>query len=255
MKKVIVLFLLFVSSAFVFSQGTEAVADATKITLVIPTEDQSEIYSIAWSPDGKYIASAANPVSASSLYRISLWDAQTGELIRTLKGHTDVIWSVAFSPDGKYLASGSADRTLRLWNIRTGELVEPFKDFVCHDGTVSFVTFDKNGNFIATGSKDGTMKFWDMYTGEMCAEFTGHTDTIASIAYSNRFMASASWDNTINLYYTFGTQKIVDTLKGHSDKVFGVSWSPDGKLLASGSKDSTIKIWEINARSDIQTLT
>src|SRR5437899_2159842 len=77
----------------------------------------SWITRIAWSPDGKMLA------SPSADKTIRLWNAQTGRYLRTLKGHSDFIYSVAWSPDGLMLASSSADRTIRLWDVQTEQLL------------------------------------------------------------------------------------------------------------------------------------
>src|SRR6185437_1200956 len=86
------------------------------------------VHALAFSPDGKVLASGTGEFARPEMsqvrqYRVQLWDPQTGELKRTLSGHSGPVWSVAFSPDGRLLASGSYDRTIRLWSVRTGELL------------------------------------------------------------------------------------------------------------------------------------
>ena len=88
-----------------------------------------------------------------------MWDANTGEHLQTLTGHTDWVSSVAFSPDGNKIASGSYDRTIRLWNAHTGEQLQTLTG---HTGWVRSVAFSPDGNKIASGSADGTVLLWEL---------------------------------------------------------------------------------------------
>ncbi len=104
------------------------------------------INSVAFSPDGKRIAS-------DCLFRhIKLWDAQSGKELMTLKGHSAVVTSVAFSPDGQWIASGSWDKTIKLWDVQTGKELKSFP----HSGPVQSVAYRPDGQWIASGSADGS---------------------------------------------------------------------------------------------------
>ena len=116
------------------------------------------IESVAFSPDGKCIA------SGSSDKTIWLWDAETGEQLRSpLKGHEDWVLSVAFSPDSKCIVSGSYDKTIRLWDVETGEqLRSPLEG---HEDRVRSVAFSLDSKRIVSSS-DNTIRLWDVETGE-----------------------------------------------------------------------------------------
>ncbi|KAG6329739.1 hypothetical protein ID866_9350 [Astraeus odoratus] len=199
----------------------------------------SGVSSVAFSPDGKRIA------SGSSDNTICLWDGETGlQLASPLKGHTSVS-SVAFSPDGKRIASGSKDKTICLWDAETGlQLVSPLKG---HTSGVSSVAFSPDGKRIASGSSDNTICLWDGETGvQLASPLKGHTSSVTSVAFSpdGKRIVSGAWDNTICLWDADTGVQLASPLKGHTHWVTSVAFSPDGKRIASGSSDNTICLWD-----------
>ncbi len=195
---------------------------------------------IAWSPDGKILA------SPSVDQTIRLWDAQTGQHLRTLEGHSNSVISVAWSPDGKTLASGADDKTIRFWDAQTGRTLRTLKG---HSNRVNGIAWSPDGKTLASGADDKTIRLWDAQTGRHLRTLKGHSNSVSSVTWSpdgkTLASSSSSEDKTIRLWNAQVGQ-LLRTLEGHSDCVFSVAWSLDGKTLASGSIDKTIRIWNLD---------
>jgi WD40 repeat protein/serine/threonine protein kinase len=170
--------------------------------------------------------------------------------LRTLKGHTGQVFSVAFDPDGSRLASASADGTIKVWDVASGQELRELKG---HIGQVSSVAFSPDGSRLASAS-DETIKIWDAARGQVLRTLKGHTGDVQSVTFSpdGRRLASASVDNTIKVW-DLARGNEPRTLKGHTGAVLSVAFSPDGSRLASASYDGTIKLW--NTANGHQLLT
>jgi WD40 repeat protein len=206
-------------------------ADSMKI---IPTG--APVRAVAFSPDSRRVATAEGDHTAR------LWDADTGKLLHTLTGHTDMVLGVAFSPDGHRLASGSSDKSVRLWDADTGQ---PMRTLSGHTDIVTSVAFSPDGHRVASGSADHTTRLWNADTGQPLRMLSGHTAMVMSVAFSpdGHRLASGSADHTTRLWNADTGQPLGDPLTGHSDDiVFGVAFSPDGQRLATASAGQ-IQLW------------
>jgi WD40 repeat protein len=199
-----------------------------------------QVHSVAFSLDGKTIA------SASADNTIKLWSLD-GKDQKTLGEHKDGVFSVAFSPEGQMIASASADNTVNLWSV-DGKLLRSLK----HMAVVFSVAFSPDGKTIASASADNTVNLWSI-DGKPLRSLPQNAPVI-SVAFSpdGKTIASGCWDNTVKLWSVDG--KLLNTFKGHTDKVSSVAFSPDGKTIASASYDNTVKLWSVDGKP-LNTLT
>jgi len=205
------------------------------------------LYAATLSPDRNMLAvggySATNSIRIHSL--------RSGEVIRLLKGHTDVILALAFSPDGNLLASGSYDKTVRIWDVASGECKRILKG---HTNSVSSVAFSPDGSGLVSASYDKTLRLWDIGRAEQDrAEsvsnivMNNHAKEINCASYSpdGKYIASGSDDNTIGLWDgKNGT--FLKTLRKYNGGVFTVSFNPDStKLVAAGTGDFKALVFSV----------
>jgi WD40 repeat protein len=205
------------------------------------------VRSVAFSPDGRRIA------SASGDWTVCVWDSDSGCELARLIGHEDGVTSVAFCPDGCWIASGSDDKTVALWEPASGiELVS----MTGHEWPVTSVAFSPDGGRVASGSVDGTVRVWDTTTGAQLAVLLGHQHLINSVCYSpdGTRIVSGSLDNVVRVCdATSGFQLAV--LRGHKNSVNSVSYSPDGTRIVSGSADKTVRVWDAGSGDELARLT
>ncbi|KAL5504548.1 hypothetical protein ACEPAH_7209 [Sanghuangporus vaninii] len=199
------------------------------------------VYSVAFSPDGKRIASGSRDRT------ILVWDADSGEIVSgPYKGHTDWVNSVAFSPDGKRVASGSDDRTICVWDVDGGVLaLGPLEG---HTGKVLSVAFSPDGKCIASGSSDETIRVWDADSGKAVSDpFEGHTDWVNAVVFSpdGKCIVSGSGDKSIRVWDAESGKVVAGPFEGHCDGVRSVDFSQDGAHIVSGSLDKMICVWDI----------
>jgi len=205
-------------------------------------------------------------VSASEDATIKVWDFETGDFERTLKGHTDSVQDVSLDREGKLLASCSADMAVKLWDFSTYECVKTMHG---HDHNVSSVTFLPTSDYILTSSRDKTMKMWEVATGFCVRTYTGHRDWVRMVRVSldGSLLASCSNDQTIRIWMASGKDTKCE-LRDHDHVVECIAWAPEaasqsineaaaaadnknsashpGPFLASGSRDKTIRVWDVS---------
>lgn len=212
----------------------------------IPTANLTGVNSIAFSPDGRTLASASRDGT------INLWELNTAKVKIILRGHNQGVNSVAFSPDGQTIASGGEDHTIKLWDVNTGEENHTLQG---HQAWVSAVAFSPDGKTLISSSFDNTIKLWDLATDKVRHTLKGHSGWVFSIAVSSRspVIASSGFDKTIKIWQ-MKTGELLRTLPSPEEKVFALAISPDGEILASGGGDGTIHLWRLRSGKLLRTL-
>jgi WD40 repeat protein/serine/threonine protein kinase len=199
----------------------------------------------ATSHDGKLLAVPCGNLAV-------LFDAQTGERLKTVSAHTGRVICVAFSPDGKFLATGAGDGeyTAKVWNLKTGDCLA-----TCfgHKSHIYHVSFDQDSSRLLTASADRTGRMWEVNSGKQIFVLEGHSDSVTQCAFhlNGKLLVSSSLDETVRIWDA-ETGKEQQCLRGHTMKVQRVVFSPDGKTLASGSEREVI-LWNTDTWEKTQT--
>jgi WD40 repeat protein len=151
------------------------------------------VHGIALSADGKM------SVTGSYDGIVRVWDNETGQELKRLRGHKDRVWHVAISPDGKLAASGGRESSVRLWDVRTGREV---REFAGHTLGTHGLCFSPDGRRLVSGGYDGTARLWDVRTGPQLHVFEGHTGAVCDVAFSpdGRSLASVGSDRTVRVW-------------------------------------------------------
>jgi WD40 repeat protein len=190
------------------------------------------IKAVAWSPDGRRVATASMDGT------VGVWDAGSGKSVTTPLKHRGGVLAVAWSPDGRRLATAS-NETVQVWDAVSGRAATlPLK----HRGEVKAVVWSPDGTRVATASVDGTARVWDAVSGQAVAPPLAHQDEIKAVAWSpdGTRLATASNDQTARVWDAVSGEAMLV----HQDEVRAVAWSPDGKLLATASADETARVWD-----------
>jgi WD40 repeat protein len=216
---------------------------------------QSEVTAVAFSADGKRV------LTGEAGEQAILWDARTGQQLRTFKGHRGLISSVAFSPDGKTILTGAWDNTAILWDADRGTKLRTIDVharglslFFPDKHYVNSVAFSPDGKSVLTGSWDCTAVLTSLTTGKELT-FKGHEDFVTAVAFSPDGRSVLTGARTGGaILWDISTGKQLRTFEGKEREATAVAFSPDEKLLATGYEDGTAITWDTTTGSRAATL-
>ncbi|HEX6778959.1 MAG TPA: protein kinase [Ktedonobacterales bacterium] len=212
--------------------------------------------SVAWSPDGRRIASGSGNNNGD--YTVQVWDAVSGATAVTYSRHPSNVYSVAWSPNGRQIVSGSQDHTAQVWDASNGNYLLTYSG---HSDAVYTAAWSPDGKHIASAGRDDTVQVWDASSASNSYTYTNHHSFVHSALWSKNGarIASASGDDQLDLDNSVQVWDALSggnrvTYSGHPKPVIAVAWSPDNTRLASSGLDQTIQVWRAADGSLLLTL-
>ncbi len=221
--------------------------ESLKQILEKPIETQAYVNAIAFSPDGKFIATGTvdrvdlNP-NREALITAKIWEVKSGKLISTLN-QSNSVNALAFSPDGELIVTASADGTAQVWQTANGAKVEPS---LTHKGAILDVAFSSDGKSVATASLDKTAALWQVGSDRSIQFRHEQAVTAVSLSQDGKRIVTASTDKMVRVWSASG--KVIAYIP-HEDFVTAVAFKPrpkeDEDLIATASLDNKAYLWKI----------
>lgn len=219
-------------------------------TLYVCNGHSSRITALAWSPDGKRIASASYDKT------VQLWNASNGQHLLTYRSHLQRVYALAWSPDSTRIVSGGDDIKILLWDADTGKTLSIFSG---HNAPVRAIAWSPMGNTIASAGEDALVQVWDAGTCNVLHVHRNHTGIVNALSWSpdSKYLVSGGTDKEVlvsaalpdqqkrSIFRTIflSTNPIQKRLSGQAGHINALSWSPDGHYIAGAGSNSQLIIW------------
>ena len=214
---------------------------------------KGRVTSVAFSPDGKLLASAATCFNHPRDDRVVLWNVKRKEPITTLHYGREGPYTISFSPDGRLLAAGTW-KGVDLWDVEKRQRIATLH----HDNAVYSVSFSPDGKLLATGSSDKMIDIWDVRKRERILTLIGDksktktpNSVIVCFSPDGKLLASGSYDIKL---WDVEKRKCIATLTQHAGAVNSIAFSPDGRLLAAGAWEGEVQLWDVEKKERVATL-
>lgn len=209
-----------------------SVADGRHMKTLVRTKDA--VFAVTWSPDGKSIASGGADRVVSTV------EVATGKTQLTIEDHADWVMDVNWSPDGSQLVTASRDKTAKVFNVADGRSLITFNG---HGNSVYTAAFLKDGKQIVSGGSDKQLRVWNVADGKEARKIGGFGSDIFRIAVTAENHVLSACADTKAYHHNAADGKAVRSFAGHKDWVYTLAYSAKRKLLASGSYDGEIRLW------------
>jgi WD40 repeat protein/serine/threonine protein kinase len=209
-------------------------------------ETPAGVMDISFSP------SAINFLTAQSDHCVRMWSTTTGECVKVLKDHTNLVATARYSWNGREAASAGDDRSVRTWDVKTGRNLLVLKG---HTESVSTVAYSRDGNLLLSASWDDTVRIWRLPEGTLFKTLKGHADKVctADFIQETEYAVSAGFDGIVKMW-DVPSGRLLRDLKGHRDRIMCLKVSPLGDMILSGSMDGTARLWDVKTGSCIATI-
>jgi len=200
----------------------------------------SRVLSLAFSPDGKILATGGGDPSRSG--ELMLWDVEKQTLITEIKdAHSDTVFGMEFSYDGKQIVSGAADKFVKLFEVPSGKHIRSFEG---HTNHVLDVTIKADDTTIASAGADNAIKVWNIETGEQSRTIQNYSKQVTAIQFMGitEDMVSCGGDAAVKMHKSTNGQNFRN-LAGAADFVYSVAATRDEKFVIAGGEDGIVRLW------------